>query len=228
MLESPERDLQAVLLDLDGTVAQSIALGLGAHNAFAEFTARPYVPITVHPIDVPRLESYRNLGYRKALRELDINLAELLLIRRRTNAHMRRIARDVPAFEGMPQLVRSLCEVPDLQTGVVSSGVEEYVEAFLETHEITGLDIVQGGAGLLLKSRAINRALRKIGVNPRNAMYIGDEPRDTRAANKLNMISVGVTWGVAGKEGFVHEQPHHLVETVPELESVIHGYLSRR
>ena len=163
------------------------------------FTEQPYIPIKVHPLDVARLESYRSVGYTKALRELDINPFELIAIRAMTNVHMRTIARLIPPYVGMPELINKMSAQDDIKTGVVSSGDPRYVTDFLDEQGVGGLDIVQGGAGLIFKARAIRNALKRIGVAPRTAIYVGDEPRDVRAANKLGMVPIGVSWGVAGR-----------------------------
>lgn len=219
---------KAVLLDLDGTVANSVERGLEAHNRFASICAKPFVPIKVLGLDVELLNSLRAGGYRKALKHLDINMLELMAIRRMTNQHMRRIAGEVPAFDGMPEFVNELSEIEGLKTGVVSSGAEGYVTGFLAAQSIYGLDVVHGGAGLLLKARAIKQALRIIATPPELAVYIGDEPRDVKAARRLGMVSIGVTWGVAGEEGFQHAEPDYYARSVPELSTTVHNLVAAK
>jgi len=138
---------------------------------------------------------------------------------------MRSIAREIPAYDGVPELLGKLSALNHIKTGVVSSGDPQYVAAFLDEQGIHGLDIAQGGAGLLFKARAIAAALDKISVLPSQGIYVGDEPRDVRAARKLGMIPIGVSWGVAGREGFDHHPPDHLVDTVEELETTIGRYV---
>jgi pyrophosphatase PpaX len=65
-------------------------------------------------------------------------------------------------------------------------------------------------------------ALDRLGVPPRDAVYVGDAPFDVQAAKAAGLYSVGVTWGgIHARERLDAEQPDALVDTPEELLGVL-------
>lgn len=60
------------------------------------------------------------------------------------------------------------------------------------------------------KEVGISEALRRMGVEPRRGIYIGDQSTDLEAARKAGVKSVGVSWGFSD-EAALRRLPHDLI-----------------
>ncbi|MGC4755641.1 DNA-processing protein DprA [Micromonospora trifolii] len=65
------------------------------------------------------------------------------------------------------------------------------------------------------KDEGIRTALKRFGVAPEAAVYIGDQPKDLEAARKAGVKGVGVLWGYCGHSELM-KWPHDLLLTSPE------------
>ena len=81
-----------------------------------------------------------------------------------------------------------------IRTGIVSNRHELVINATLKYHNI-GVDVVVGERQNSPKSVRISEALRKLGVSPNNAIYVGDSTWDNAEAHKAGMEFIGATWG---------------------------------
>ena len=65
------------------------------------------------------------------------------------------------------------------------------------------------------------RGLELLGIQPQDAIAIGDDPKDTAAAKSAGIFSVGALWGALDREALIASQPDALCETVAELRTLI-------
>lgn len=71
------------------------------------------------------------------------------------------------------------------------------------------------------KAELITYILTQEKIDPRDALIVGDRLHDVRGAKKTGILSVGVTWGYGGREELEAAGADHVVDTVPELESLL-------
>lgn len=71
----------------------------------------------------------------------------------------------------------------------------------------------------------LNVAMR-MGVNPINAVSIGDDPRDIVASIAAGSLAVAARWGCAPGVDPASEDPHHICDTVPDLDRLLRSLLS--
>lgn len=64
-------------------------------------------------------------------------------------------------------------------------------------------------------------AARRLGVGISECAYIGDAAFDIRAAKAAGCTSIGVTWGMFGREVLEAEDPDYIVESYPELADLL-------
>ena len=67
-------------------------------------------------------------------------------------------------------------------------------------------------------------ALKATGVNPKDAIHVGDHAEDTEASIQAGMVAVGAEWGSEDVQGLRASKPHHLFQSVTELGE----FLSKR
>ena len=64
-------------------------------------------------------------------------------------------------------------------------------------------------------------ALARAGVEPADAVYVGDAVVDMQAAKAAGMASIAVTWGVAEAGELAAERPTEIVDSVDELRDLL-------
>ncbi len=69
----------------------------------------------------------------------------------------------------------------------------------------------------------ISQALQALGVQPPNAIYVGDHPVDAQAAAAAQVPFIAVLTGVTGREVWASFAPRTIIETVGELPGVLSG-----
>lgn len=60
-------------------------------------------------------------------------------------------------------------------------------------------------------------ALDRLGRTPNGACYVGDAPFDLQAAHAAGVAAIAVTWGFFPRQALDGLRPHAVAETVPEL-----------
>lgn len=177
-----------VIFDLDGTLADSFPWFLRHVNDVADRFGFK----RIEEADIPSL---RQAGSREILRRLRVPLWKLPAIA----AHMRRMKAehlaDIPLFPDTEAMLRSLRD-GGLTLALVSSDSEANARrqlgdaASLFTH-------YDCGASLFGKATKFRRVVKRAGVNPPQAIAIGDEVRDIEAARTAGIACGAVTWGYA-------------------------------
>lgn len=217
---------RAVLFDLDGTLADSLADLANATN-----WALAQVACPTHPT-----EAYRQFvgdGARQlCARALPADKQELLedtlrLMRDRYAAHCFEQTRLYP---GIPELISALIE-RRYKLAVLSNKPDEFTKRMIqhffcsrESHSrlpreslaaTTGpFDIVRGqlpNVPLKPDPAAALQIAGELGVPAAQWLYLGDTNTDMRTAHAAGMMPVGVLWGFRDREELVESGAKHLV-----------------
>lgn len=67
----------------------------------------------------------------------------------------------------------------------------------------------------------LQEIIRFYGIEPSEAVMIGDTRYDLDMAQRIGMPSIGVEWGVHKRDVLSEYEPHAIVDTVPELRRVL-------
>ncbi len=212
---------QVVIFDFDGTLADSIGLAIRLYNKHAEH-------FKVQPIALGELAQLRKMagqqGYIKTVKSKGVKLSKVpimvLTIGREMRAHMN----EVKPYDGIVQALEEL-KADGYRLGVLTSNQEHLVREFLETHSYPLFDFIVSEKTLFGKDKALKRIMKKFVLDRQEVIYVGDEPRDIIASGKAGVACIGVTWGLAGKDGLSKtsptatiDDPKQLVATVRSLE----------
>lgn len=81
-----------------------------------------------------------------------------------------------------------------IKVGVVSNRHVSIISKVLKYHDIK-VDTIVGERLNCPKSIRIKEALNFLGVEPKNAIYVGDSPWDNAEARKAGCEFIGATWG---------------------------------
>ena len=109
--------------------------------------------------------------------------------------------------------------------GILTSNSEENVSKFLKKNNLDLFDFIHSESSILGKSKAMHDLLKKHGIRPEEAIYVGDEIRDIEAARKTNIEIIPVCWGYNSKQilekqnpDFLIDEPRQLIEILGDLQ----------
>jgi phosphoglycolate phosphatase len=203
-------NVRAVLFDLDGTLADTLADLANATN-----WALAKLGCPTHP-----LEAYRWMvgdGARElCVRALPADKQELLdeavrLMRKRYDAHCFELTRLYP---GIPELVSALIE-RRYRLAVLSNKPDDFTKRVIAHYfKPSPFDAVRGqlpNVPLKPEPTAALQIAGELGVPAAQWLYLGDTNTDMRTARYAGMTPVGVLWGFRNREELVESGAEHLV-----------------
>jgi HAD superfamily hydrolase (TIGR01509 family) len=186
--------LRAAIFDIDGTLVDSVDLhALAWHEAFAHFG---------HDVSVDQARSQIGKGGDKLL---PVFLSEE---QRRDHGDALEAWRGKHFKARYLSLVRPFSAVPDLlqrladqgtKLAVGSSAKKDELEVYLEIARVADRFDVTVSSGDVESSKpdpdVFQTALRKLGVQPEEAIAVGDSPYDAQAAGWTGVRTIGVLAG---------------------------------
>jgi phosphoglycolate phosphatase len=197
-----------VLLDFDGTLADSFPWLLGA---LAGVAARFDLP---NP-DPARLEALRGEDAAAVLRALSVPRWRLPAIA----VHLRRLAREAPPpplFPGVPEMLERLA-ASGIVLGIASSNSAAQIRRTLGPALVARIGHVAAEASLFGKAGRFRRILREARLPPAQALAVGDELRDIAAARAVGIAAGAVAWGYAHPARLRAEAPDAFFATPEEI-----------
>lgn len=211
-----KHDFRAVLFDLDGTLADSLADLANATNwALAQLDCPTHL-----------LENYRYFvgdGARqlcaRALPADKQNLVDntLRLMRERYDAHCFDLTK---LYAGIPELIATLAE-RRFHLAVLSNKPDHFTKRMI-THyfDPSPFAIVRGqlpDVPLKPDPTAALQIAQELGVPPAQWLYLGDTNTDMQTAHGAGMHAVGVLWGFRDREELVESGAEHIVAKPQEV-----------
>ncbi len=206
-------DKFTVIFDFDGTLANTLDLVARIYNE----NAHNYGALQ---IDMKDYNEYRKLGYKKAMKKINIRWTVLprlvLFVSREMKKHMG----EVKPYDGVVEVLTDI-QKQGISIGVLTSNDGALVHEYLENNNFPVFDFIVSEKTMFGKEKALKRIMKRHGLQRERVVYVGDEPRDITACNKAGIKVIGVTWGVGGREGLAHTPPDWLVDTPEELKLTI-------
>lgn len=209
----------AVLFDLDGTLANTLPLILACYREMMmEHFGRPGDP------DAWRRKVGRPLPVM--LREISRDDAEAMELRR----IYKRVQHDlhdrmVTAFEGIPEVVQREVDRGRPRAIVTSKGAP-MTERTMAVCGLTGTFPVIVTADHVERPKPdpqpVYIALEHLGVEPsRRVIFVGDSVHDMEAGRAAGVTTLGVTWGAVGRERLEAAHPDYIVDRVEDLGAIL-------
>lgn len=205
---------RALIFDFDGTIADTLSESRRIFNEIAP-------DYGMRQVDEHEIAGLRHLSLKQVLSELNIPKRCVPSIIARGTGMMRANIDRLQLIGGMKD---ALCELRN-QTesfGILTSNSTANVDAFLRNHGIRDLfEFVSSTSKLTGKSRHL-RAIRKtFSLQHAEMLYVGDELRDVKAAQKAEIPHAAVTWGFNSRESLAKAKPTHLFDTPEEFQQLM-------
>jgi phosphoglycolate phosphatase len=197
------------IFDFDGTLADTFPWLTLVLNSVAEtFRFK-----TVAPEETDLL---RGKSAREVLQYLGIPSWKLPFIARHMRSLMAKDKEIVRLFSGADHMLRKLSE-SGIILAIVSSNAERNVRFVLRAESSALVKYYACGSSIFGKSAKFRAILRKSGLRPSDAIYIGDEIRDFEAARQEGLSFGAVAWGYTRADTLAALSPHFMFLSVDEI-----------
>ena len=209
---------RALLFDLDGTLADSIALLLASFHHTFETHHKPVPPDVewIAGIGTPLISQIR--GFVP-----DEDEAQQMIL---TYREFQRTRHDemLKEFEGVAETL-ALLKGEGHPMALVTSKTNDLAHRALDWLHLTDhIDVVVGMDSTERHKpdpEPVLFALAALGSTPDNALFLGDSPHDIAAGNAAGVISVAALWGPFSRRVLEQASPTYLLEHIRELPALI-------
>lgn len=214
----PSPEPLVILFDLDGTLADSIELILGAfrHTFSTHLGAVPADQAWIAGMGTPLATQIRAL-----VRDETLIDPMTSTYRAWQNQHHDEMLRE---FAGVRETLTLLHERGHPMALVTSKATDAAIRA-LRLMGIDSLLSLVVGADTTTSHKPnpepVLYALAQLGREPRNAVFVGDSPHDIAAGNAAGVFTIGALWGPFTRETLEAAHPKHLIADIRDLPPLI-------
>lgn len=214
----PLRAPFALLFDLDGTLADSIALLLASfHHTFDSHAApRPPDAEWIAGIGTPLITQMRHF-----VPDEDEAQRMILTYREFQRTHHDEMLRE---FEGVGETLALLKSLHH-PTALVTSKSNDLARRALTWLHLSDLVDVVVGMDSTERHKPdpapVLHALAALDATPRSALFLGDSPHDIAAGNAAGVTSVAALWGPFSRTVLEGASPDYLLEHIRELPALV-------
>lgn len=212
------RPFDAILFDLDGTLADSADdIADALHQAFRAIDLTPRHPIAAL-VDGSPLEEL----FAVAAPEADAQHFERFVSAYR-GAYLRGGYRRTRLYPGVAETLDALSSLrPPVRLAVATS---RRADAAVGVTEALGIahrfEHIEGSGGTLLRAKPAPDLLllvaRRMALDPSRVLMVGDTPRDIAAGRAAGMSTAAVLYGLGRRDQLQAERPDHLLEDLEDL-----------
>lgn len=133
-------------------------------------------------------------------------------------------------YEGIPQLLKTL-KNEGFKLGVASSKPINYVEELLIKAGLKDyfdcISAVSFNADCESKQSILSRCVNELGIEPADAIMVGDRFYDMDGAREAGVPSVGVLWGFGNKFELIESGADYVIDKIEDIESIALGMYER-
>ncbi|WP_243467692.1 HAD-IA family hydrolase [Acetivibrio straminisolvens] len=179
--------VNTLIFDFDGTIVDSIGIGLEIYNEIAEECNLK----KLNPSDLIEL------GKRPIVEKcnvLGISLTQIPFLAHKVNEKFKENISKIKVFDRMKEVLYTL-EKEKYSLHIISSNTESTIKAVLQRNDLDIFKGIYSSKNIFGKHHIINTFIKKNGLDKSNIVYIGDELRDVEACKKAKVKIISVTWG---------------------------------
>ena len=203
-----------VILDFDGTIADTLELAIGIYNRIAP-------EYNYSPVGETERELFRTKKPQELLKTYGISKLKLLTMLLRIRKELSRHVPEIKPVEGMEAALREISDA-GYRLGILTSNSVENVRKFLEINSLSHLfDFIHSGRSLFGKDRVIRKLLNHEQLQADRVVYIGDETRDIEASRAAGIAVIAVSWGLNRRDLLASLSPDQIADKPDELPDCV-------
>jgi phosphoglycolate phosphatase len=210
--------VRAVLFDLDGTLIDSAPDLAGAGNDMRAARGLPMLPLShFRPMVGAGARGMVGRALQVQPGDADFEALRDEFLQR----YEARMTRETRLFDAMQPVLETL-RLQSLPWGIVTNKATRFSEPL-----VRALGLIDAAATLVCGDTTphakphpapLLEAARRIGIDPGECVYVGDDLRDVQAGRAAGMLTVAAAWGYLGEGDHIDEWgAHHVIESPGEL-----------
>ena len=207
---------QACIFDLDGTLLDTLQDLANSVNIALEDFGQPVR--TVEEVRAFVGDGVRKLMQRAVPEGTDEDLGERIY-ERFLEVYDREKNHYTKPYDGILELI-ALLKARGIACAVLSNKNDDAVAALCEAHFPNCFEFTQGmrpGVAPKPAPDALFALCTRMGINPEDAVYIGDSEVDVKTAQAAGMRLVAVTWGFRSREMLAKTGAKEMIDAPREL-----------
>lgn len=197
-----------IIFDFDGTLADTFPSFVRIFDEAAD-------KYGFRRIDRANAAHLRGLDARQIMAHHDIPFWKTPVIARFMRKRIGEQAHTIALFDGVAATLRALHARGVILT-IVTSNAHANVLAILGPELAALFSHIECGAGLFGKLPKIRKVLAATGIEPAQALLIGDEIRDARVAQEAGVDFGAVSWGFNDAQVLAAQGAQHVYQQVGE------------
>lgn len=205
---------KTIVFDFDGTIADTYEQLIKLANELAD-------EFNYKPISQSELLRLKNLSSWEIIKQAQIPLFKIPFLFKRIQKELNKEIERIKIFPEVEIVLHQL-KARGYQLGIITSNTEKNVKNVLAKYELSHLfDFIYAETTIFGKHRIINEVIRTKKIDRGDIIYVGDETRDIRSAQKSRVAIVAVAWGFHSREILAKQKPEFIVDRPLELLDVI-------
>ena len=208
--------LRTLVFDFDGTIADTLGETRRIYNQLAP-------DYGLRQLGEHEVQQLRHLSLKQLLDHLSIPKRRVPALIARGTALMRGNITRLPLIAGMAEVLVELRRKVT-SCGILTSNTTANVELFLRHHGLREqFDFISSTSKLTGKAKHLKAIRKTFSLRPEEMLYIGDELRDVKAAQKAGIPVAAVSWGFNSREALIAAQPNHVFDRPTDLLRLLTG-----
>lgn len=142
------------------------------------------------------------------------------------DAYSKQYTKCTKPYEGISELIDFLIQ-NGYKVGVNSNKNHEYTKHLIEMHfpniDINFVTGIKEGDKIKPDPSNVNKVIKKMGLNNKEVLYVGDSPTDLKTAANANLKFIAVSWGYRSKEILINngaqiiiDEPKQIIEYISQ------------
>jgi len=201
------------IFDFDGTLADTFPWVASITNKVAD-------KYGFKKVSENEYETLRGLGAREIFKYLGIPLWKAPLIANYMRGMLSKNIGEISLFNGVDNLLEALSS-RKVTIAVLSTNSFANISTVLGSRNTALIDHFECGVSVFGKRAKLRKILKKSGMPPREAIFIGDEIRDCEAANKVGIAFGAVSWGYTRIASLEACKPTEIFTSVDQISDKV-------
>lgn len=200
--------VKTIIFDFDGTLADTISLGIKIVNDHAD----------IYKYKKLDREKNGHLSATELIKAIEVNPLKLPFLMFLLRKKLGQRSDEIQIFPGIKDILENL-KIEGYQMGIITSNSPKNVSDFLKRNDIDSyFSYIRTKVAMFGKKDALIKAKK---ILKTNFLYVGDEIRDIEACKKSNTPIVSVSWGLNSADGLESHNPGLVARTSQEALKLI-------